>query len=178
MQTTSNRAAIGRPNLSEASAFHFNYINQVAGEDILSALQSQFEEPFAYLSSITEERSLYRYTPDKWSLRQVLHHMADTERIFSFRALWFARGLAGELHSFDQEIAEVNAEADTISWESHLEEMRRIRLATLSLFSNMPQAAWMRTGISGGNLFTVRAIAFITAGHFAHHIQGIREQYA
>ena len=88
------------------------------------------------------------YAPDKWSIRQVLNHVTDTERAFAFRALSFARGLESPLPSYDQNIAASGAEADQVSWAAHVEEFRRVRLSTISLFRNMPSQAWARSGIA------------------------------
>jgi uncharacterized damage-inducible protein DinB len=168
---------LGRPQNDEAAPYFFTYIDQVTGEDPQSALEGQLGEPLRILAEISEEKSLYRYAPGKWSLRQALNHVTDTERAFAFRALWFARGFESALPSFDQEIASCRAEADRTGWADHVEEFRQVRLSTVSLFRHLPPDAWMRKGEAGGNPFTVRALAFITAGHFAHHLRVIRERY-
>jgi hypothetical protein len=82
---------IGRPESSEAAPYYFGYINQVEGDDPLAAIETQLKESLAFFSGISEEKSLYRYAPEKWSIRQVLNHVTDTERAFAFRALWFGR---------------------------------------------------------------------------------------
>ena len=168
---------IGRPQESEAAPYYFTYISQVAGDDVLGVIEKQLEESLAFFSGISEEASLHRYAPEKWSIRQVLNHVTDTERSFAFRVLWFARGFETPLPSYDQDIAALGAEADEVSWAAHVEEFRRVRLSTVSLFSNMPAEAWMRHGIASGNPFTVRALAYITAGHLAHHVTILRERY-
>ena len=167
----------GRPDSTEAGSYYFTYINQVASEDALPVIEQQLEGVVALCSSISEEKSSYRYAPEKWSIRQVLNHVTDTERAFAFRALWFARGFSAPLPSYDQDVAAAGAEADRIAWADHIEEFRRVRLATISLFRNLPQDAWMRTGIASDNRFTVRAMAFITAGHVEHHLKILRERY-
>ena len=128
-------------------------------------------------SEISEEKSLHRYAPEKWSIRQVLNHVTDTERAFGFRALWFARGFESPLPSYDQNVASSGAEADLVSWAAHVEEFRRVRLSTISLFRNLPSQAWTRSGIASDNRFTVRALAYIIPGHFAHHVSVLRERY-
>jgi DinB superfamily len=168
---------IGRPETTEAAPYYFTYINQVTGDDVLATLESHLPESLAYFSTISEEKSLHRCAPDKWSIRQVLNHITDTERSFTFRALWFARGFDTPLPSYDQNIATAGALADNYSWASHIEDFRRVRLATLSLFANMPLDAWMRRGIASDNPFTVRSLAYITAGHLAHHLRILRERY-
>jgi len=168
---------IGRPREVEAAPYYFTYINQVTGDDAVSTMESQLEEPVVFFSGISEETSLQRYAPEKWSIRQVLNHVTDTERAFAFRALWFARGFDAALPSYDQNVAASGAEADKIAWAAHVKEFRRVRLSTISLFRNMPGEAWTRSGIASGNLFTVRALAFIIAGHLTHHVTVLRERY-
>lgn len=107
----------------------------------------------------------------------MLNHITDTERAFSFRALWFARGFDAPLPGYDQNIGVAGGGADAISWAAHVEEFRRVRLATISLFQNLPDEAWMRSGTADGNFFTVRAIAYILAGHVTHHLAVLRERY-
>ncbi len=156
---------IGRPENSEAAPYYFTYVNQVHGDDPAGIIGDQLEESLGFFSGISEEKSVYRYAPEKWSIRQVLNHLSDTERAFAFRALWFARGFTTSLPSFDQNVAVVGADADRIELKAHVEEFRRVRLSTISLFSNMPPEAWARKGIASDNPFTVRALAYIIGGH-------------
>ena len=168
---------IGRPQNDEAAPYYFTYINQVSGDDPLPLIERQLDETVALYSGIGEEKSLYRYAPDKWSIRQALSHITDTERSFAFRVLWFARGFTTALPSFDQNTAVSGAEPDRILLATHLEEFTRVRLATISLLRNLPAEAWMRTGIASDNRFSVRALAFIIAGHVEHHNAITRERY-
>ena len=167
----------GRPERSEAAAHYFTYIDQVEGTDPLAVLAEQLEELPGLCATITEEKSLYRYGPDKWSIRQLLNHVSDTERAFAFRALWFSRGFVDALPGYDQNIAVAGAEADRVCWSAHVEEFRAVRLSTMLLFASLPAAAWMRTGIASENPFTVRSLAYIIAGHAAHHVRILRERY-
>jgi hypothetical protein len=166
---------IPRPAADEAASYYFTYINQITGDDPLAALEGQLNEPL--LSSTSEKKSLYRYAPGKWSIRQLLNHVTDTERAFAFRALWFARGFDTPLPSYDQNVAAAGALADQVSWAAHVEEFRQVRLSTISLFRNMPAQGWARSGIASDNRFTVRALAYIIPGHFAHHVGVVRERY-
>jgi DinB superfamily len=168
---------IARPLSTEVASYYFTYINQVTGDDPIAAIENQLAESQVLFSKISEEKSLHRYAPEKWSIRQVLNHVTDTERAFAFRALWFARGFDTPLPSYDQNVASAGAEADLFSWAAHVEEFRSVRLSTISLFRNMPPQAWMRSGIASGNPFTVRAVAYIIPGHLAHHISLLRERY-
>jgi hypothetical protein len=167
----------GRPEKSETAAYYFTYIDQVAGVDPEAVLASQLGESAAFFSRISEERSLYRYAPDKWSIRQVLNHITDTERAFAFRALWFARNFDTPLPGYDQQIAASGAEADSVSWSAHVEEFQCVRRSTILLFAHMPPDAWMRSGIASDNPFTVRALAYIIAGHLTHHRRILDERY-
>lgn len=165
------------PDRTEAAEYYFTYIDQVEGSDICRILDAQLPETLSLLEGVSEERSLSRYAPDKWSMRQVVSHMNDTERAFVFRALWFARGFDTPLPSFDQNISVRGADAEARSWGSHVEEFRVVREATLAFFRNLSADAWSRRGIASGNPFTVRALAFITAGHITHHLKILRERY-
>jgi hypothetical protein len=167
----------GRPQPGEAAPHYFTYINQVEGDDPLAAIDRQLEESLRLLSGISEAKSLHRYAPEKWSIRQLLNHVTDTERAFAYRALWFSRGFDTPLLSYDQEIAAASAEADRISWAEHVEEFRHVRLSTIPLFQNLPAAAWMKRGVVSGNLFTVRALAYIIPGHVSHHMAVLQQRY-
>ncbi len=166
-----------RPDHTEAGDYYFTYINQVAEGDILRTLDEQLEKTLSVLRGVSEEQSLFRYAPGKWSLRQVVAHVADTERVFAFRALWFARGFASPLPSFDQEPAVAASGADQRSWASLVEEFRAVRQATSALFRNLPPAAWSARGVASGKEFTVHALAYIAAGHVEHHMRIVRERY-
>jgi hypothetical protein len=168
---------IGRPDSSEAAPYAFRYIDQVPGDDPVAGLRDQLEALPARLSTISEEQSLFRYAQDKWSIRQVLNHVTDTERAFAFRMLWFARGFDTPLPGLDQEPAAAGARADDFPWSSHLEDFRNVRKATLSLLANMPEPAWRRGGVASDHYVTVRALAFISAGHVAHHARILEELY-
>jgi uncharacterized damage-inducible protein DinB len=167
----------GRPEPNEAASYYHGYINLIASDDIVSVLETQLEETLAFLSAISEDKSLDRYAPDKWSMRQLVSHINDTERVFLFRALWFARGFPDPLPSYDQNVAVEAADGDSVSWANHMDEFRSIRVSTLSFFQNLPEAAWLRSGIASDNPFTVRALAYITAGHVAHHTAILKERY-
>src|SRR5438270_13806227 len=119
---------IGRPHADEAAPQYFPYINQVEGEDPAAVLQPQLEECLQLFASISEEKSLHRYAPEKWSMRQLLNHVTDTERAFAFRVLWFARGFAAPLPGYDQNTSAAGAQADAVAWSAHVEEFDRVRL--------------------------------------------------
>jgi DinB superfamily len=168
---------MGLPQRTETAQHYFTYIDLVSGDDILHTIDAQLDDTSRFLSGVSEEKSLYRYAPDKWSIRQVISHVNDTERVFAFRAMWFARGFSNPLPSFDQNIASNAAAADDRSLASHLQEFGKIRDATIVLFRNLPAEAWVRSGVASGNSITVNALAYIIAGHVAHHAAILRERY-
>jgi hypothetical protein len=165
------------PDRTEAAEYYFTYIDKVGAGDINSILQDQGRDVPALMRGIADDRSLHRYAADKWSIRQVLSHINDTERVFVFRAFWFARGYDIPLPSFDQDIAAKAAGADSRSWSSHIDEFGAIRAATLAFFQTLPANAWTNRGTASGYPFTVRALAYITAGHVEHHLRILRERY-
>lgn len=168
---------ISAPDRTEYADYYRPYVEKVTGKDIMQVLEQQIGEVMPLLESVSEEQSLHRYAPDKWSVRELLNHVNDTERLFSFRAFWFARGCEDPLPSFDQDDAVAVAGADERSWSSHLEEFEAVRAGTLTLFRNLPEDAWMRRGVASGNPVTVRALAYICAGHCTHHVKVLRERY-
>lgn len=166
-----------RPDRTEAADYYFTYIDKVADGDIVEFLEAQSSQTFDLFASISEEDSRQRYAPGKWSIREVLGHVNDTERLFVFRALSFARGIEGDLPAFDQEVAGQAMAADVRPWRSHVEEFRALREATVIFFRHLPDDAWGRRGVASGFEFTVRALAWITAGHVEHHLRLLRERY-
>ena len=168
---------MGLPQRTEAASHYFTYIDLISSDDILQMMNAQLDDTAALLGSVSEEKSLHRYAPDKWSIRQVISHVNDTERVFAFRAMWFARGLSEPLPSFDQNIASNADGADNRSLASHVQEFRKIREATIALFRNLPAEVWVRSGVASGNSVTVNALAYIIAGHVAHHAAILQERY-
>lgn len=167
---------IARPSSTEAKPYFFRYIDLVP-EDVQSVLTKQLQQLPELFGRISDERSLFRYAPGKWSIREVLNHLNDTERVFSYRALWFARGFESPLPSFDQDTGVAGAEADAIPWSDHVEEFRRVRLTTLSLLHHLPPGADRRSGIASGHEMSVRALAYMIAGHAIHHVNILNDKY-
>jgi hypothetical protein len=168
---------MSRPERTEAAGYYFTYIDRIPQGDIVGVMESQLDDVGRVFASISEEKSLHRYAPEKWSIRQVLSHLNDTERAFTFRALWFARDFHDPLPSFDQNISVNAARADEYAWAAHVAEFRDIRRATVALFRKLPGEAWGRSGVASGTLVTVRALAYIIAGHVAHHVAILQERY-
>jgi hypothetical protein len=166
-----------RPAPEDAAPYSNKYIGLVEGDDCVASMTAQLDEATAFFGSISEETSLHRYAPEKWSIRQMLGHINDTERIFAYRALWFARDLGSTLPGFEQDVAVAAGRADSLPWAAHAEEFRHIRVASIDLFRNLPSEAWTRRGTASGFSFTVLAFGFMVPGHVTHHIQLLRERY-
>jgi len=166
-----------RPLSSEAASYYDKYIGLVPDGDIVQILAAQPETSLALYRGISDDKSLHRYAEDKWSIRQLLNHITDTERVMLFRAYWFARNFDSALPGMDQNVAAAASQADNVSWDSHIEEFRTVREATLSFFRNLPAEAWSRHGIASDNPVSVRALAYIIAGHLLHHERILRERY-
>jgi hypothetical protein len=166
-----------RPARGEAADYYFKYIDLVPDGDVSDILETQRSDALALFRSIPEERASHKYADDKWSISEVLAHVNDCERLFAFRAFWFARGFDSPLPSFDQEVAARHAAAEGRPLRSHVEEFESLRASTLDFFRHLPSDAWLRRGIASENPFTVRALAYIGAGHVSHHMQIIKERY-
>src|ERR1041385_4307466 len=144
-----------RPEANEAAAYYSLYTDRIQSNNIIEVLETQKEEMLSLLDAVSEERSLFRYEPGKWSMRELVNHVSDTERVFVFRAFWFARGFTDEMPSFDQNVAAANANANQITWQDHKNDFRAVREATLTFFRSLPEADWSRSGIANGNAVTV-----------------------
>ena len=166
-----------RPQTNEAAPYYSKYIDLVTSDEIVPAIEGQFDEMLRFLQGISEEQSRHSYEPGKWTIREVLNHVNDGERLFLYRAFWFARGFPDALPSFDQDQAVQAAHANNTSWADLVEEFRNVRLATISFFKSLQEEAWSRTGIASDNPFTVRSLAYIIAGHVAHHRNVLTERY-
>ena len=166
-----------RPDRSEAPDYYFKYIGRVPDGSITDMLAFQAREALTFLQRISDENSLYRYSAEKWSIRQVVNHVNDCERLFVFRAFWFARGFDSALPSFDQHTAAAAASSDARPWNTLVEEFRSIRAATMTFFETLPADAWDRRGIASDSPFSVRALAWIAAGHVIHHTDILKSHY-
>ena len=166
-----------RPQTTEAASYYFKYIDLVTSDEIVPAMEQQISEMLQFLSGISEEQSLHSYAPGKWTIREVLNHVNDGERVFSARAFWFGRGFTDALPSFEQDVAVEMAHANNTSWADLVDEFKIVRLGTLAFFKTLPEEGWERTGVASDNPVSVRAIAYIIAGHVAHHKQVLEEKY-
>jgi hypothetical protein len=165
------------PDSGEYAPYYEKYVALVAGGDVVEGLERQGAETLALLRSLPEERGSHRYGPGKWSLKQLVGHVLDTERIFTYRALAIARGERQPLPGMDQEEYMAGADFDARTLSSLADEFEAVRGATLHLFRHLSPEAWGRRGTASDNEVTVRALAYITAGHEAHHVRILRERY-
>lgn len=168
---------IGRPADSEYGAYYGRYISIVQGEDIVSALGQQLSGTLSLLQSISETQAERRYAPDKWSLKEVVGHVLDFERIFGYRALMIARVEGSVLPGCDQDELMKGADFNSYKLADLAEEFAQVRRANISFFTHLSEEAWKRMGVASEQGVTVRALAYILAGHEAHHVQVIRSKY-
>ncbi|TFG88367.1 MAG: DinB family protein [Gemmatimonadales bacterium] len=168
---------ISRPRDDEFDPYFGTYINAVAGDDALAALVSQRESSPRFLASIPETRAGFRYAPGKWSIREVIGHVADAERIFSYRMLRIGRGDETPLSSFDEDAYVPTGGFDRRSLPDVAAELAAVRDATLALARNLDDTALLRVGTASGKRISTRALAWIIAGHEAHHVRVLGERY-
>jgi uncharacterized damage-inducible protein DinB len=166
-----------RPDRDEAAEYYFTYIDQVPDGDVCELMAAQGREVAAEWRGVSDERSRHRYAAGKWSMRDVVNHVSDCERLFLQRAFWFARGFETPLPSFDQEVAVAAARADARGWTDLVDEFAAVRAATVPFFRSLPAEAWTRRGVASGHPFTVNALAFMCVGHVTHHVRILRERY-
>ena len=166
-----------RPRSNEYPSYYNRYIELVESDDILTVLENQNREMSELLDRFGEEAAAFRYTPEKWSVKEVIGHIIDVERIFTYRALRFARNDKTPLAEFDDEEYIKHANFDMRTLIDIADEFRVVRESTLTLFYSFEDEIYDRLGTTSGYKFTVRAIPFIIAGHEAHHRHVIREKY-
>ncbi|MBX3143661.1 MAG: DinB family protein [Trueperaceae bacterium] len=166
-----------RPRAGEVPEYFLRYTDQVGPGDVRDVLEAQGREALAKLRALPADRSTYAYAPGKWTLAEVVAHMSDTERVFAYRAFWFARALEGALPGFDQDAGALTAGADQTAWPDLLGEFEAVRAATTTLLRGLPSEAWARIGTANQTQYSVKALAFIMAGHVAHHMRLVDELY-
>ena len=168
---------IAKPDTSEHAPYYSRYVDLVAAGDILGTLADQIGGTLAELRKIAEADSLKRYAPGKWSVREVLGHMIDTERVFAYRALRFARNDKTDLPGFEQDHYVAAAQFDRRPWADLLAEFEAVRRSNVLMFRGLSEEAWLRQGVANGNAMSVRAAAYTIAGHELHHMRVLREKY-
>ena len=165
------------PDTSEYAPYYGRYISLVGQGDIIGILESHAAETQRMLSSISEEQATLRYAPGKWSVKQLFGHVIDTERIFSYRALRIARGDQTPIEGFEQDAYVENGPFEKQTVGNIKEEYWSVRDCTLHLFRNLQPMDWTRRGTASGKEVSVRALAYMIAGHEVHHWNVLREKY-
>ncbi|MFZ0861765.1 MAG: DinB family protein [Candidatus Sulfotelmatobacter sp.] len=168
---------IARPEPGEYAPYYDRYIALVVGSDILTTLDTQRRQTLLLLSGRDETDGDFRYAPDKWNAKEVLGHVCDTERIFAYRALRIARGDQTPIEGFDQDDYVRNGPFVHAPLAEIIEDYIAVRRATLTLLRNLDEPAWTRRGVANKNEVTVRALAYIIAGHELHHRKILEEKY-
>lgn len=167
-----------RPAPEDAPPAYAAYIALVPETDVLSALEEQSSATQRILASLDETRASYRYATGKWSVKEVIGHFSDAERVFAYRAMAIARGEQQSLPGFDEDTYVANAGFDAWRTGDLAEQYALVRRANIVLFHNLPSEAWERRGTANGQPVTVRALAYTIVGHERHHLSVLRERYA
>jgi uncharacterized damage-inducible protein DinB len=168
---------VKRPAEAEYPPYFGKYVSLVAGDDILASLDDQLTETLALLRGVPESEGSFRYAADKWSIRELVGHLIDSERIFAYRALRFARNDRTPLSGFEQDDYIRHASLDACTLAALAAEFESVRRATLFLFRHLDAEAWTRRGVANESEMSVRAIAYIIAGHELHHMGILRDRY-
>lgn len=166
-----------RPLPGEYGEFYHGYISQVSEDDLSAAFDNHTAATLQFLQDIPEAKHNYAYAPGKWTVKQVLQHLTDAERIFVYRALRFARKDATPLASFEENDYADVARVDHLNWKDMLEEFRLVRRASEYFFRALNEEELGRYGKASGKDITVRSLGFITVGHALHHLNVLKERY-
>ena len=171
------RAVTTRPEAGEYAPFYETYVSKVKGSDILGILEAQRLQMAQLFAARSERDGNFRYAPGKWTVKEVLGHVTDTERIFSYRALRIARGDQTPLSGFEQDDYVRGGKFAERTLADLADEFGLVRAASIALFRSLPKEAWQRRGVASNNEVSVRALAFIVAGHEIHHRLILEEHY-
>ena len=166
-----------RPGSDEYAPYAATYVSRVPEGDIVDILNRQVPEVMTLLRSIPETQGDHRYAPEKWSIREMVGHLSDAERVFSYRALRFSRGDTTPVEGFDENSYVANSPFTRASLPDLIDELEHVRKATIHLFANLDEKAMGRRGLANGIEVSVRALAFIIAGHVYHHMNVLRTRY-
>ena len=166
-----------RPAADEHHPYFARYITLVPDSDAIEALEHQLTDMMPLLRGLTEAQGELRYAPGKWSVKQVLGHVIDGERVFAYRALRFGRNDRTPLPGFDENPYAEEAGSDQRTVASLVDELEHLRRSNIAMYAGLPAEAWARRGAANESEVSVRALAFITAGHGWHHMKILRERY-
>jgi uncharacterized damage-inducible protein DinB len=166
-----------KPDHSEYAEFYAGYVALVPDGDVVAILATQLDDTFALLRELNDEQALHRYAHGKWSIKEVIGHLADAERVFAYRILRFARADATPLQGYDENAYVPAGEFDLRPLASLMAEYAAVRRATVALLAGLPDGSWTRQGSANRYPTTVRALAWAVAGHELHHRQLLAERY-
>ena len=166
-----------RPEPTEYAPYYARYIDLVPEDDICAALREQGSATESILQLLNDKQASFRYAPDKWSVKQLVGHVTDSERIFAYRALSIARGETRPLPGYDEKNYGATGEFDRRPWNDLIAELATVRQATVGLFRGLPEEAWDRSGVANDNAISVRGLAYVIVGHERHHLNVLRERY-
>jgi len=164
-------------NDSEYALFYSNYIKSLGEVDLLDVLNSSLEETLSTLKDLPSEKLLYRYDDGKWTIKELIQHIIDAERVLSYRALRFSRNDPTDLQGFDEDWYVGNSNGNERDFKDLLEEFINLRKASISLFKSFTNEMLLMLGTANGSIMSVRALGFIIAGHHMHHFKIIKEKY-
>ena len=165
------------PAENEYPQYYVPYVKLVSEGNVIEILKNNMEKVIMLFEGISDEKALFRYAENKWSIKEVLGHLTDTERIMSYRLLRVGRGDQTELAGFDENFFVQGANFNQLPLKNLLDDFIATRNATISLVQNMPPEAWTNKGYANNSEITTRAIAYIIAGHEAHHRNIIQDRY-
>src|SRR5579871_2678132 len=174
---SSPKVAMARPEPGEYPPFYETYVSKVPGGDVIAQLESQRLQTAQLFAASTERDGNFRYAPDKWTIKEVVGHLSDSERIFSYRALRIARGDQTPLPGFEQDDYVKAGNFADQSLADLVQEYGLVRVSTLALLRSFNAEAWGRRGTASEKPITVRALAFVIAGHELHHREILKERY-
>jgi hypothetical protein len=172
-----NHVVLGRPEVGDHLPYYDQYIRRVPEGDVVALLASQIEETATFLAPLTAEQAQWRPAPGEWNTVEIVGHLADTERVFSYRALRIARADPTPISGIDFEQYVASADFARRPLADVAEEFVAVRRATVAFFRSLDQAAWGRKGVADGNGINVRSIAFILVGHELHHLADLRRYH-
>ena len=162
---------------SEYALFYKNYIKSLGEVDLFEVLNSSLEDTLTTLKNLSEEKLIYRYDIGKWTIKELIQHIIDAERVLSYRAIRFSRNDTTDLHGFDEDWYVDNSNGNDRDFKELLEEFTNIRKSSISLFKSFTNEMLLMKGTANGSILSVRALGFIIAGHHLHHLKVIKEKY-
>ncbi|MBV6438807.1 MAG: DinB family protein [Haliscomenobacteraceae bacterium CHB4] len=172
-----NMLPVSKPGPDEYPEWFAGEIEPVPYHDLFFGLEDSFQQTSAFLRGLPANKLLYRYLPDKWTIKEMWQHVIDVERVLSYRAMRFSRGDTTVLHGFDQNAYALASKANDRAWEDILQEYSAVRVSSLLLFRSLYPEMFMLRGTAGRSQVTVRAVGYLILGHEIHHTKSIRERY-